>query len=94
MFAPYQRDDLTEALAVQLDQRLAVPVLLCGHAVEDARGRGVFLAERLGIHPVDPAVILFGRDRQREDFLLGQIGEPAATGDETHDMPLFRTVLI
>jgi hypothetical protein len=80
MLAPDQRNDIAKALAVQVDQALAMPVLLDRHAVEDRRRGGEVRPKAVGKTAVDAGVILFGRDRQRKDFLFGEIAETAAEG--------------
>ena len=89
MLPPDQRDHLAEPLAVQVDQRLAVPVLFLGHPVEHLGGIRVILPQHLRIRPVDAPVILFRGDRKREDFLFVQVRKTASgrhTGN--HGQPL------
>ena len=72
MLAPDQRNRLAETPAMHLDQRPPVPVLLVGHVVEDFCRLRKTLPQPRRISPINPPVILLGRDRQREDFLLGK----------------------
>jgi hypothetical protein len=58
-----------------------VSVFFGGHAVKHSRRGGIIGAQAFGIGAVDAGVILFRGNRQREDFLLGQIGKPAAGGN-------------
>ena len=60
------------------DQAAAVVVLLGGHALEDGGGGGIGFAQVGGIGGVDAAVLLLGRDREGEDFLLVKVREGAA----------------
>ena len=88
MLAPDQRDAFAEALAVQVDQRGAMPVLLVRHAVEDGGRGGKGVAQAIGIGAVDAAVIFFRGDRERQDFLFGQRRKgPSAEAENTrkHD---------
>ena len=84
MFAADQRDDLAEPRRVQVDQRLAVAVFLLGHAVKHFCGIGKFGAQPFRVATVDPRVILFRGDGEREDFLFAQIVEAAALVQKTH----------
>ena len=65
---------------MEVDQALAVAVLFPGHAVENRCRGGKILAKAFGKAAVDAGVILFGRDRQRQNFLFAQIGKAAALG--------------
>ena len=82
MLAPDQRDALAEARPVPLDQPRAVAVFLFGHLVEHLRRLRKLLAQPVGIGAVDAAVVLLGRDRQRQHLLFGQRVERAAAEAE------------
>ncbi len=77
MLASDQGDHVTEPGAMQVDQALAVDILFGGHAVEHLGRGGVFAAEAFGIAAVDAGIVFLGRDREGEDFLFGEITEPA-----------------
>ncbi len=81
MLAPDERDDITEARPVPVDQPVAVDVLFLRHRVEDFRRGGIVFPQALGIAAVDARVVLLGRDGEREDFLFVQVREPAAAGE-------------
>ena len=80
MLAADKRDHLAEAGAVQVDQPLAMVVLLDCHAVEHRRRGRKVPAQALGKAAVDAGVVLLGRDRQRQNLLFGKVGETAAEG--------------
>jgi hypothetical protein len=82
MLAADQRYALAEPLLVHPDQRGAVPVLLVGHVVEDLGGLRKRISQPIGIGTVDAAVILFGRDGERQDLLLRKGRKRTATEAE------------
>ena len=61
---------VSETLAIDLDQAGAVSGFLGLHFLEHLGGRRVGIAQ-----PVDPAVFLFERDRQRHNLPFRQIFE-------------------
>ena len=81
MFAPDQGDHLAEAALVQVDQALAVPVLFGRHAVKHRRRGRIIPPQPLRIGPVNPRVVLLGRDGEGKDFLFGQVRKAATRGD-------------
>ena len=95
MFAADQGDHIAKPRDMQVDQQLAMRVLFLRHTVKNG-GRGrIAGAQFFGIAAVDAGVILFRGNRQRQDFLLAQVGKTASVrqaGD--HRTLLFRTVLI
>jgi hypothetical protein len=96
MFAADQRDDLAEAGAVQLDQALAVGVLLDRHLVEHRGAVGIVGAQAFGVAAVDAGVVFLGGDGQRQNLLFGQVAEPAAVEAEpfkSHEMVPFALVV-
>ncbi len=60
---------------VELDEPAAVAGLLLAHAVEYRGGGGKILAQAFGEIGVDALVFLFERDRQGQNFALGQAVE-------------------
>src|SRR5260221_10519535 len=75
ILAAYERQILTELLAVEVEQHAAVADFFFRHFIEYLGGGGILLAQTIGEAAIDAAVFLFIGDRKREDFLLGQIGE-------------------
>jgi len=70
MFAPDQRDDLAEAALVFGDQPVAVLVLFGRHLLKYFRRLRIFGAQLLRIACIDAAIVLFRRDRQRQNLLF------------------------
>ena len=66
---------LAEFRPVEVEQHGAMARLLVGHLVEHLGGGRVLLAQALGKAAVDPAVLVLIGDRERQDFLFGEIGE-------------------
>ena len=79
MLAPDQRDGFAESLPVHLDQAPSVLALLRRHVVEDLRRLRILFAQAIGISVVNPAVVLFGGNGKRQNFLLGEGREIPAT---------------
>ena len=82
MLAPDQRNALAKALAVKLDQRVAMAVLLLRHFLEHFGRMRKPIRQPVGIGAVDTPVILFGRDGERQDLLLRERLEGTATKTE------------
>ncbi len=70
-----QRDVLTETLPVKLDEPVAMAVLLVVHGLQGLARFGKIPADAPRQIGVDAPIFLFGLDRQREDFLGGQVCE-------------------
>src|SRR5579864_5651053 len=70
-----KRDVLAEALAVELDQPGAMAGLFPDHVLEEFGGGGVLAAETVGEVAIDAGVLLFERNRQREDLALREVIE-------------------
>ena len=70
-----QRDVLSEALPVHLDQAAAMLGLLCLHLLEHLRRSRVGLAQTVHEVAIDAAVLLLQRNGQRQDLPLGQVFE-------------------
>ena len=80
MLAADQGNHIAKPGAVQIDQLLTVAVFLDRHAIENqGRSRKVD-AQPFGKTAIDPGVVLFGRDGQRQHLLFGQIDKAAAEG--------------
>ena len=96
MLAADQRNGLAEALAMQIDQRAPMSILFLGHVVEHLGRLRIGRPQAIRISPINPAIVLLGRDREREDFLLGQGVEGAAAEAEDageHAKFQFRRIL-
>jgi hypothetical protein len=63
---------LSVLLAKQLDQAAAMAGFLFSHPVEDCSGGGKLFSKALGVFGVDSLIVFFERDRQRQDFALGE----------------------
>lgn len=82
VLAPQWHDEIAEPVLIEFDQPMPMLVLLCRHAIEYS-SRGRILGAHLGsISSVDLAVLLFGRDRQRQHLLLRQIMKAALSGPQ------------
>ena len=55
-------------------------VLLLGHVGEDLGGGREVVLQAMGVFGVDAAVLLLERDGERQDFLVGELGELAHRG--------------
>ncbi len=75
VLAADQRQVLAEFRAVELEQHGAMAHLLVGHLVEHLGGGRILLAQALGEAAIDAAVLVLVGDRERQDFLFGEIGE-------------------
>jgi hypothetical protein len=66
---------VAEPLSIQIEQAMAVAVLLLRHGLEHfGRGR-VLRPQTLGEIVVDAGVFLFQGNRQRQQFLFREIGK-------------------
>ena len=63
-----------------VDQHLAVMALFLRHLFENAGGMRIGVTQRIGIGEIDAAVVLFGGDGERQDFLLAERFEAAFAG--------------
>jgi hypothetical protein len=80
MFAPDQRNHLSEPHLMQLDQLAAVFILFTGHAIEN-RGRGrVFDPQAFRIKAIDAGIVLFRGNRQGQNLLFCEVRKSAARG--------------
>ena len=70
-----RRQMRAETLLVHFQQPVAMASFLLGHLLEDLCRIRIALGEVFGEGHVDAAVFLFGGDRDRQHFALGQIGE-------------------
>ena len=80
--------DLNRALKAKDRVLLAVPVLFFGHAVKDAGSVGEIGPESFRVSTINPRVVLFGGYREGQDFLFGEVIEPAFLCQEPHGFPL------
>ena len=71
----YQRQEFTELLAVEIEQHVVVLDLLPGHRVIHRGGVRVGGAQPIGERAVDAAVLVLVGNREREHFLLFQVGK-------------------
>ena len=100
MLAPDRQDDLAEALAVEVEQALAVAVLFLRHAVEHRGRGGIAGAQGLGIGLVDAPILLLGGDGEGKDLALREIVEAALAAEARqgeageHGVILFGIILI
>ncbi len=69
---PDERHMVAKTGLVQFQQPVAMAVLLTAHLAEFRRLLGIVRLQTLGEILVDAGVLLFQRNGQREDFLLGQ----------------------
>ena len=76
-----QRDEIAEFLPVSLGQPAAMLMLLLRHVEEDQRRGREALAQRIGEGRVGAGIVVLARDRERQQFLLGQFGK------RLHDFP-------
>ena len=77
MLAPDQRDHLAEPRDMQVDQPLAVAVLLLCHAIKNGGRTGEIRAQPFGIAAINAGVILFRGNCKRQNFLLAQVRKTA-----------------
>jgi hypothetical protein len=75
VLAADQRQVLAELRAVKIKQHGAMAHLFVRHLLEHLGGGWVLAAKALGKAAINPAVFVLVGDRQREDFLFGEIGE-------------------
>ncbi len=72
ILAPKQRNMVTEALFIQVNQSAPVFVLLARHVGKQRGGIGKSLPHPLGHIAVHPAVFLLAANRQRQNLALAQ----------------------
>jgi hypothetical protein len=86
MLAADQRDALAEARAEHLDQHVLVGLLDLRHVFEHLGGCRKLILEIVRISEIDPRILLFRSDGERQDFLLVEGGERAlGAGKETDE---------
>ena len=81
-----QRNVLAETLAEEVDQHLAMAVLLLGHALEHLGGGREIVAQALDEIAIDARVLLLVLDGKGEHLAIRQVGEGALgrEGEEGH----------
>ena len=72
VLAADERNDVAEARFMPLDQPAAVLIFLFHHGLKYFRRPRVIAAQPGGVGRVNPGVLLFRLDGQRENFLLAQ----------------------
>ena len=86
VFAADERNVLAETLAEEVDEHLAVAVLLIGHLLEYLGGGGIVGTQALDEVAIDARVLLLVLDGKREHLAVGKVGEGAlgGEGEERH----------
>src|SRR5437660_901263 len=75
ILAADQRYVLSELLAVERKQPLAMSRLICAHCLENSSRAGKALAQSLGKIGIDPFILFFERNCQGQDFAFAQAVE-------------------
>ena len=75
-----ERQIVAKLRPVEVEQHGPVAHLLVRHLVEDLGGGAIPLAQALREAAIDAAVLFLVADGEREDFLLGEIGEALHIG--------------